>query len=381
MLTRAGLRHAAYTPRIPKPQTTSPPMNSSSDHSPVAAWAAHDQTAHMAPLTIARRAPGPLDVEIDIHFCGVCHTDLHMARNDWGGARYPVVPGHEIVGRVTRVGPEVSRFAEGDWVAVGCMVDACGTCGACEAEMEQHCINGMVMTYGSPTGDPGGTTFGGYAERIVVTESFVLRVPDTLDKAGAAPLLCAGITTWAPMARDGLGPGMRVGVIGLGGLGHMGVKFAHALGAHVTAITRTADKAADAARLGADEHLVSADAGAMAAAAGRFDYLLNTIPVSHDVNPYLDLLRFTGTMCMVGAVSPLPDVNCAGMILGGKALTGSLIGGIAETQRMLDFCGEHGITSDIERINIDEINTALGRMERGDVRYRFVIDMASLRGA
>lgn len=342
------------------------------------AWAAHDSGGTLAPLTISRRPAGPHDVVIDIRWCGVCHSDLHMARNDWGVTAYPVVPGHEIVGEVAAVGSDVTRFKAGDRVAVGCMVDSCGHCSACEADMEQHCESGMVMTYGSPSEDPGGFTYGGYSTRIVVTESFVLSVPDTLDLAATAPLLCAGITTWAPLARAGITSGMKVGVVGLGGLGHMGVKFAKAMGAEVTVITRLAEKRDDALALGADDVLVTTDEAACAAAAGRFDYLLNTIPVAHDVNPYLALLRWGGEMCMVGAVAPWPEIDGVGMVLGGKALSGSLIGGIAETQEMLDFCGQHQLTADVETIAMADINEAFERMERGDVRYRFVIDMATM---
>ncbi len=345
---------------------------------PTAAYAAHQPKDLLAPFGIDRREVGPGDVQIEIAFCGVCHTDLHFANNDWGASQYPLVPGHEVIGHVTAVGAEVKGFRAGDRAAVGCMVDSCGECEACRDDLEQYCYEGMTATYNSPTPDPGSLTFGGYSKRIVVKEEFVLRVPDNLELVGTAPLLCAGITTYSPLNHWKVGPGMRVGVVGLGGLGHMGVKFAHAMGAHTVMITTSASKGEDAKQLGADEVLLSTDTEAMAQQAGSFDFILNTIPVRHDVAPYLNLLHYNATMCVVGAVEPLDTVNAAQLVFGRKSLAGSLIGGIAETQQMLDFCGEHGITSDVETIRMDQINEAYERLVKGDVKYRFVIDMATL---
>ncbi len=340
--------------------------------------AAHSATTPLVPLVIARRAVGPQDVQIDIDFCGICHTDLHVAKNDWGRSVYPVVPGHEIVGRVRAVGAQVTRFAPGQAVAVGCFVGSCGTCSSCADHMEQYCLNGYTLTYGSPSADPGGYTQGGYSKSIVVGEHFVLSLPDGLDPAAAAPLLCAGITTYSPLRHWGIGPGMTVGVIGLGGLGHMGIKLAHAMGAKTVMITTSPGKAADAMRLGANEVLISTDQEAMLAMANQFDFLLNTIPVSHDFNAYMSLLKVDGTMCIVGAIGPNAPLNTRPMILGRRNIAGSLVGGIQETQEMLHFCAAHGIVSDIELIKPTDINLAYERMQKNDVKYRFVIDMASL---
>ena len=341
-------------------------------------FAAHSATTPLSPLQIARREVGPLDVQIDIEYCGICHTDLHVAKNDWGRSVYPIVPGHEIVGRVRAVGAKVKRFAPGQAVAVGCFVGSCGTCASCADHMEQYCLNGYTLTYGSPSADPGGYTQGGYSKSIVVGEHFVLSLPDGLDPAAAAPLLCAGITSYSPLRHWGIGPGMTVGVIGLGGLGHMGVKLAHAMGAKTVMITTSPAKAADAMRLGANEVLISTDEQAMLAMANQFDFLLNTIPVPHDFNTYMGLLKVDGTMCIVGAIGPNAQLNTRPLILGRRNIAGSLVGGIKETQEMLNFCAAHEIVSDIELIPVDQITEAYVRMQYNDVKYRFVIDMATL---
>ncbi|MDB6061645.1 MAG: hydroxyacid dehydrogenase [Verrucomicrobiaceae bacterium] len=347
----------------------------------VAAYAAQSATAKLAPFKIDRREPTPHDVNIDILYCGVCHSDIHMSRNEWGFSLFPIVPGHEIVGRVKSVGSKVTLHKVGDLVAVGCLVDSCQQCGSCHDHLEQYCEGGMVGTYGSR--DPkhnNDLTFGGYSEEVVVDEKFVLRVPTNLDVKATAPLLCAGITTWSPLRHWKVGPGQTVGVIGLGGLGHMGVKFAHALGAKVVMITTSPSKADDARALGADEVLISSDPEAMKNAAGKFHFLLNTIPVGHDINPYVSLLKRDGTMCIVGALDPLKGaINTGALVVGRRSVAGSIIGGIKETQEMLDFCGEHNIVSDVELVNIENINTAYDRMLKSDVKYRFVIDNASLK--
>ena len=340
--------------------------------------AAHSATTPLAPLAIARRAVGPHDVQIDIDYCGICHTDLHVAKNDWGRSVYPIGPGHEIVGRVRAVGAQVTHFAPGQAVAVGCFVGSCGTCSSCADHMEQYCLNGYTLTYGSPSADPGGYTQGGYSKSIVVGQDFVLSLPEGMDAAAAAPLLCAGITSYSPLRHWGVGPGMTVGVIGLGGLGHMGIKLAHAMGAKTVMITTSPGKAADAMRLGANEVLISTDDEAMSAMANQFDFLLNTIPVSHDFNAYMSLLKVDGTMCIVGAIGPNAPLNTRPMILGRRNIAGSLVGGIQETQEMLHFCAAHGIVADIELIKASDINQAFERMQKNDVKYRFVIDMASL---
>ena len=343
------------------------------------AYGVQDAQSDLAPLTIERRAVGARDVAIRIDWCGICHTDIHIARNDWGGSHYPVVPGHEIVGTVTAVGDAVTAHAVGDRVGVGCMVSSCKDCSACEDGDEQFCEVGMVATYNAADPVLGGRTYGGYSEDVVVREDFVLRVPENLDPKGVAPLLCAGITTYSPLRHWKVGAGDKVGVVGLGGLGHMGVKFAHAMGAHVVMITTSPEKAKDAEALGADEVLVSKDASQMKAHAASFDFILNTVPVPHPLNPYLGLLTRDGTMVIVGAIDAFDGVHSGGLIMGRKRLAGSLIGGIAETQEMLDFCGEHGIEADVEVTGVEGLNAAWARVVDGDVHYRFVIDMESLR--
>jgi uncharacterized zinc-type alcohol dehydrogenase-like protein len=347
---------------------------------PTKAYAATAPDAPLGPLDIERRAPLDTDVEIDILFCGVCHSDIHMARDEWGGAAYPVVPGHEIVGRVTRVGPKVTRFRPGDLAAVGCMVDSCRTCAQCAKGLEQFCASGATFTYNAPDRHMGGMTFGGYSERITCDEAFTLRVPAGLDPARAAPLLCAGITTWSPLRRWGAGPGKKVGIVGLGGLGHMGVKFARALGAHTVLFTTSPGKVADGTRLGAHEVVLSTDEAAMAAHAGTFDMLLDTVSADHPLDAYMRLLKVDGSLVMVGVPPKPQQISAFSLILPRRNLSGSLIGGIAETQEMLDFCGANGIACDIELIPMQRINEAWDRVLRADVKYRFVIDMASLRG-
>jgi len=343
------------------------------------AYAAQDANTPLAPFTFERREVGPHDVQIDILYCGVCHSDLHMARNEWGGTVFPVVPGHEIVGRISKVGAHVSRFKVGQLAGVGCMVDSCQHCGSCDEGLEQYCENGFTGTYSAEDKVSGGYTYGGYASNIVVSEKFVLRISDKLDPAGAAPLLCAGITTWSPLRHWKVGPGQKVGIVGLGGLGHMGVKLAHAMGAHVVLFTTSPDKREDALRLGADEVVVSRDADQMAAHVNSFDFILNTVAAQHDLDAFMVLLKRDGTMTLVGLPEhPHPSPSVANLIFKRRHLAGSLIGGIAETQEMLDFCAEHGIHSDIEMIKIQEINQAYERMLKSDVKYRFVIDMASL---
>ncbi|MDA0342735.1 MAG: NAD(P)-dependent alcohol dehydrogenase [Opitutae bacterium] len=346
--------------------------------SQIKAYSASASKARVLPTEIERRPVGTNDVQIAIEHCGVCHTDIHFVNNDWGMTHYPVVPGHEIVGRVTEVGSAVSNFQVGDRAAIGCLVDSCGVCSNCEKGLEQYCLNGFTATYNSETQDPGGFTYGGYSQSIVAKESFVLKVPDSLNGPGIAPLLCAGITTYSPLKNWKIGPESKVGVIGLGGLGHMGVKFSHALGAHTTMITSSEQKGEDARLLGADEVLLSSSVDALVQEAGSFDFLLNTIPVNHDLTPYLELLKTNGTMCVVGAVEPLSQVNAAQLIFGRRSLSGSLIGGIAETQEMLNFCGEKNILSEVEVIRMDEINDAYTRMQKNQVKYRFVLDLGSL---
>ncbi len=341
-------------------------------------YAAKSNSSPLEPHSITRRSVRPKDVQISIEYCGVCHTDIHLVRNDWGMSNYPIVPGHEIVGKVTALGSEVDHLSLGQRVAVGCFVDSCRTCASCTADMEQYCLSGFTATYNSATEDPGGFTFGGYSKNIVVDQHFVLTIPKGLDPAGAAPLLCAGITTYSPLQHWGVKPGMKVGIIGLGGLGHMGVKFSHAMGAKTVMITTSQNKAADALRLGADEVLISTDPVAMQSKTGEFDFLLNTIPVPHDFNQYMPLLKVDGTMCIVGAVGPTAELNSGNLIFGRRSVAGSLVGGIKETQEMLDFCGKHNIVSEIEMIKISEINEAYERMIKSEVKYRFVIDMASL---
>ncbi|ACK86253.1 NAD(P)-dependent alcohol dehydrogenase [Methylorubrum extorquens] len=341
-------------------------------------YAAASAEAKLAPFTFERRDPRANDVEIEIVYCGVCHSDLHQARNEWRNTLYPCVPGHEIVGRVTRVGAEVRDFKPGDLAAVGCMVDSCRTCTACREGLEQYCEPGFTGTYNGPEQGTGANTFGGYSSHIVVDRHFVLHVPEGLDLAGVAPLLCAGVTTWSPLRRWGAGPGKKVGIVGLGGLGHMGVKLAHALGAHVVLFTTSPGKEADARRLGADEVVISKDAEQMGRHAESFDLIVDTVAAQHDINAYLGLLKRDCTLVQVGAPEKPLDVNVFSVIWRRRNFAGSLIGGIAETQEMLDFCGKHGITADIEMIPIDQIESAYSRMLKSDVKYRFVIDMASL---
>ncbi|MCL7931057.1 NAD(P)-dependent alcohol dehydrogenase [Halomonas llamarensis] len=346
------------------------------------AYAAYADDQPLEPLTIDRRAPRPDDVAIEILYCGVCHSDLHFAKNDWGLTRYPIVPGHEIVGRVTSVGNDVTRFKAGDVVGVGCMVDSCRTCSACQDDVEQYCLNGFTMTYGSDDRQDGTMTQGGYAESIVVSERFVLTMPEGIDLPSAAPILCAGITTYSPLRHYGVKKGHKVGVIGMGGLGHMGVKLAKALGAEVTVFTRSDAKVEEAKRHGADHVVVSSDEAQMQAVAETYDFMLDTVPVQHDVNPYLATLKYDGTHIMVGLMDPIePAVQGANLIFKRRVLAGSLIGGIAETQELLDFCAEHNITCDVEMIDMQNINEAFERMKKGDVHYRFVIDMKSLKNA
>lgn len=343
-------------------------------------YAAQSTTSPLAPFNFERRSARADDVEIEILYCGVCHSDLHNARNDWNSSTYPVVPGHEIIGRVSAVGAEVTRFQAGDYVGVGCMVDSCQHCQSCRQGYEQYCYEFPTLTYGGRDRRDQSLTFGGYSESILVSDKFVVKIPQGLELAGAAPLLCAGITTWSPLRHWQVGQGSKVAVVGLGGLGHMALKLAKALGAEVTLFTRSAGKEEDARRLGADHVVLSSKAAQMAAVANQFDLIIDTVPYAHDINAYIPTLNFSGTLVLVGYLGPIdPFLNSTPMILGRKSVAGSLIGGIAETQEMLDFCGKHGITSDIEVIKIQDINEAYERMLKSDVKYRFVIDMASLR--
>ena len=342
-------------------------------------YAATSADAPLAPFSFTRREPGPTDVRIDIMYCGVCHSDLHTARSEWPGTVYPCVPGHEIIGRVAATGTKAKGFKVGDVVGVGCMVDSCQQCASCADGLEQYCERGMTGTYNSPDKHTNGVTYGGYSKDVVVDQKFVLRISDKLDPAAAAPLLCAGITTWSPLRHWKVGKGSKVGVVGLGGLGHMAIKLAHALGAHVVLFTTSPSKKADALALGADEVVISKDADAMAARANTLDYIINTVAAPHNLDPFIAMLRRDGVMTLVGAPAEShPSPNVFGLIMGRRSVTGSLIGGIAETQEMLDFCAEHGITSDIETIPIQQINEAYERMLKSDVKYRFVIDMKSL---
>jgi len=350
----------------------------------VAAYAAHDKTSPLGPLTITRRDPGPTDVQIEILYCGVCHSDLHTARSEWPGTVYPCVPGHEILGRVTAVGDRVTKFQVGQTAAVGCLVDSCRECASCRAGEEQYCdVFGMVFSYNSPDAHlPGQMTYGGYSTQVTVTEDFVVSVADSLDPAGAAPLLCAGITTYSPLRHWGAGPGKKVGIVGLGGLGHMGVKFSHAFGAHTVLFTTSAGKVADGLRLGADEVVISKDPTAMQAHALSFDLILNTVAASHDLDQFTTLLKRDGTMVLVGVPEQAhPSPSVMNLVFRRRSIAGSLIGGLRETQEMLDFCAEHNITSDVEVIRMDQINEAYGRMLESDVKYRFVIDMATMKNS
>lgn len=345
----------------------------------VNAYGAKDSKADLEPLEIKRRAVGEDDVQIDITYCGVCHSDIHTVRNDWKNSKYPVVPGHEIIGRVVSVGSNVTNFKEGDLVGVGCMVDSCQTCDSCKDDLEQFCEKGATFTYNSEDKHLGGQTYGGYSTMVVVDKEFVLKVPENIDEKAAAPLLCAGITTWSPLRHWKVKKGDKVGVVGLGGLGHMGVKFANALGAQVVMITTSPSKADDAKSLGAHEVLISRNEEEMKEHKGSFDFILNTVPVAHDMDPYINLLKRDATMVLVGAIEPLEPFHGGGLIMGRKRIAGSIIGGIKETQEMLDFCGEHNIVSDIELIDMQNINKAYERVIDSDVKYRFVIDMASLK--
>jgi len=336
--------------------------------------------APLKQINIVRREITPKDIEIEILYCGVCHSDLHTARNDWGGTIYPAVPGHEIAGKVIRVGSEVSKLKVGDFAAVGCMVDSCGECHSCQNDLEQYCVNGLTGTYNGNDKHLGNQTFGGYSEKIVVDEHFVLKVPANLDLAAAAPLLCAGITTWSPLRHWNVGKGSKVAVVGLGGLGHMAIKLAKGLGAEVSLFSRTPDKKKDALELGATNVIISTDAAQMKSVKGKFNLIIDTVPYVHDVNPYVATLNVSGTLVLVGYLGGLePILNTVPMILGRKSVAGSVIGGIAETQELLDFCGKHNIVSDIEIIKMQDINEAYERMLKSDVKYRFVIDMASLK--
>jgi uncharacterized zinc-type alcohol dehydrogenase-like protein len=345
------------------------------------AYSAASATSPLASTTIARRDSTENDVQIEILFCGICHSDLHSVRNEWSEFMptvYPIVPGHEIVGRVTKVGSAVTKFKPGDLAAVGCMVDSDGTCPECRAGFEQFCPN-MTLTFNSPDKHLGGVTYGGYSESIVVDQRFVLRVPSNLNLAGAAPLLCAGITTYSPMRRWGVTKGKKVGVVGLGGLGHMGVKFAHALGAHVVVFTTSSSKKEDARRLGADEVVISKNADEMQKQAESFDFILDAVSADHDINAYINLLRRDGNLTMVGAPPKPLGVSTFGLIMRRRSFSGSSIGGIPETQEMLDFCGKHNITAAVEVIPIQKVNEAYDRLLKSDVKYRFSIDMASLK--
>lgn len=349
---------------------------------PAKAYAAQSPASGLKQANIQRREPGPTDVQIEILFCGVCHSDLHQVRNEWEQmipTVYPCVPGHEIVGRVTKAGSKVKKFKEGDLAAVGCMVDSDRTCPNCRSGSEQFCDSTPTFTYNSEDKHLGGITYGGYSDSIVVDESFTLRVPTNLDPAATAPLLCAGITTYSPLRHWKIGKGQKVGIVGLGGLGHMGVKLASAFGAHVVLFTTSPNKKADAQRLGAHDVVISKNPDEMAKHAGSFDFILDTVSAEHNVSAYLDLIKLDGTLAMVGASpTPLP-VAVGSLLFRRRALAGSIIGGIRETQEMLDFCGEHNLVADIEKIRIQQINEAFDRLARGDVKYRFVIDMSSLK--
>jgi uncharacterized zinc-type alcohol dehydrogenase-like protein len=356
-------------------------MTLSTNEYPTKAYGAISPSSGVGPMEITRRGLRHDDVLIDITHCGICHSDLHAARNDWGRTAYPIVPGHEIVGIVAATGDGVTHHQIGDRVAIGCMVDGCMECSHCEADLEQYCLDGgMTGTYNSKDRRDGSPTYGGYSERIVAREEFVLKVPDSLPMAEAAPLLCAGITSYSPLRTWQVGPGSKVAVAGLGGLGHMGVKLAAAMGAEVTVLSRSESKRSDAEKLGAHDFLNTSDKAAMKAKSGYFDLVLNTIPVRHDVAPFLHLLRIDGVQVLVGMIDMMPELH-TGLLLGRKVLTGSGIGGLAETQEMLDFCAAHSVLPDIEVIRMQDVETAYDRMEASDVKYRFVIDMESLRAS
>lgn len=350
---------------------------------PIKAYGAYAAEKPLEAINIERRQPGPHDVQIDIAYCGVCHSDLHQVRSEWQGTFYPCVPGHEIVGRVSALGREVSKFKMGDTVGVGCMVDSCQHCHACDEGLEQYCENGFTATYNGPIKEAPGHTLGGYSQRIVVDDKFVLKITHPAAQlAAVAPLLCAGITTYSPLRHWNVGPGMKVGIVGIGGLGHMGVKLSHAMGAHTVAFTTSESKRNDARALGADEVIVSRNAEELAAHANSFDFILDTVAASHNLDAYTNLLKRDGTLTLVGVPStPHPSPDISALIFKRRAIAGSLIGGIAETQEMLDFCAAKGIVSEIEMIPIQKIEEAYDRMQKSDVRYRFVIDNASLSGA
>ncbi|MDN0095583.1 NAD(P)-dependent alcohol dehydrogenase [Yersinia rohdei] len=345
----------------------------------VLGYAAKSAQVPLAPLEFTRRDPRPDDVVMEVLYCGVCHSDLHQARNDWGFSTYPLVPGHEVIGRVTAVGKDVTKFKVGDFAGIGCMVDSCRQCQPCQQGLEQYCEEGNVQTYNGVDRHDHTPTYGGYSQTIVASQDFVLKIPKGLDLKAAAPLLCAGITTWSPLRHWQVGKGTKVAVVGLGGLGHMALKLANALGAEVTLFTRSPSKEADARRLGAHHIVLSTDDAQMAATKGQFDLIIDTVPYVHDINPYMPTLNVNGTLVFVGYLGDLsPMINTMPLILARRSVAGSCIGGIAETQEMLDFCAKHGIASDIEMINIQDINHAYERMLKSDVKYRFVIDMASL---
>lgn len=345
----------------------------------VKAYGTESKDADLKEMNIERREATPKDVEIEILYCGVCHSDLHTARNDWGGTKYPAVPGHEIVGRITKIGSEVSKFKVGDLAGVGCIVDSCGTCESCKQDLEQYCKTGFVGTYNGKDEHLGGHTFGGYSQKVAVDADHVLRIPENLDLAAVAPLLCAGITTWSPLKHWNAGPDSKVAVVGLGGLGHMAIKLAKGLGAEVTLFSRTPGKSDDARQLGADHVVISTDEEQMNSVSGKFDLIIDTVPYDHDVNPYISTLNINGTLVLVGFIGKMDEaLFTPPMILGRRSVAGSVIGGIAETQEMLDFCGKHNIVSEIEMIKMQDINEAYERMLKSDVRYRFVIDMKSL---
>jgi alcohol dehydrogenase (NADP+) len=370
-MTEAGQQTAAQKETPSKVQTYT-----------AKAYAAQSAASGLAPFTLQRRSPRAQDVEIEILYCGVCHSDLHQVRNEWKEVMpttYPCVPGHEIVGRVVKAGSAVKKFKEGDIAAVGCMVDSCRVCANCRAGEEQYCEQGLTLTYNGQDKILGGVTYGGYSQSIVVDEAYVLRVSNKLDPAGTAPLLCAGITTYSPLRHWKVGKGQKVGIVGLGGLGHMAVKFAHAFGAHVVLFTTSPNKTADAVRLGADEVVVSKNEAEMRKHANSFNFVLDAVSAQHDLNAYLQLLKLDGTMTLVGAPEKPAPIAAFNLIMKRRSLAGSAIGGIRETQEMLDFCAEHGITADVEMIRIQQVNEAYERLLKGDVKYRFVIDNASLQ--
>ena len=346
------------------------------------AYAAQSANSPLGPFELERRDLRPDDVAIEIEYCGVCHTDIHFVENDWGRTVYPIVPGHEIIGKVTAAGSDVKNFRKGDRVGVGCMVDSCRECAPCKEGLEQFCSEGFTSTYNGQDRHDESITFGGYSERVVVSERFVVTVPEKLDPAAAAPILCAGITTYSPLRHFGVKAGDKVGVVGMGGLGHMAVKFANAMGAEVTLFTRSTDKVAEAKMQGAHHVVISTEREQMKAARESLDFIINTVPVPHDLNPYINCLKHDGTMCMVGLIEPLKEpLNIGGLIGRRRVLAGSLIGGMPETQEVMDFCAEHDIAPDIEMLDIKNVNEAYERMKKGDVKYRFVIDIASLRNA